>query len=193
MEAVDAEGAADTDAETHAEAVAAVEMALDADATDDIALDTDATEVPDRIVETDADAVLTPVVKTVESDAEDATLVKMEDTASLEEAAADDAADDAETAEESSLDWASAMAARRSAQRAERRALSTTMAASTSRSWAKGLGESSEDTPWVYIPRKARKKHELRAEQVASMARDGGSEAEQQAFCSGTRPLVMGV
>lgn len=155
VDAVDAEGAAeemalDTDAEADA-----VEMALETGATDEIALDTDATEVPETMVETDADALLTPLERTEETDAraDDAMLVRTEDTTTVEETAADDAADDADTTEETSLvDWPSEMAARRRAQRAERRALRTTMALATATSRKGGLGESSEDAPWVYIP-----------------------------------------
>lgn len=163
MDAVDAEGAAD-------------EMALDTDATEETALDADATD--DIALDTDADALLTPLEMAEETDAgaeaetdtdaEDATLVRMEDTTSLVEAGADD------TAEETSLDWASPMAARRRAQRAERRALRTTMTASTSRKG--GLGKSSEDAPWVYIPRWSDEKHEFN---VVRRAEDGGKRGSK--------------
>lgn len=130
--AVDAGGAADTEAEAEAESTLV------------------AMELPERMVETDPTATLVCPLKIAEEadmGAEDATPVRTEDTASL----ADAAADDAVTAEESSLDdCASAMAARRRAHRAERRALRTTIAALTSGEG--GLGEISEAGPWVYIP-----------------------------------------
>lgn len=82
---MDAEGPADTEAEAEAESTL------------------DAMELPERMVDTDPTATLVcPLEIAEEADvgAEDATLVRTEDTPSL----ADAAADDADTAEESSLD-----------------------------------------------------------------------------------------
>lgn len=78
-------------------------MALDTDAAVESALVADATDVTETMVEMDADAVLVTPVKAEEKDseAEDAALLSTEETASVEETAAED---DAPTAEESSLD-----------------------------------------------------------------------------------------
>lgn len=124
---MDAEGAADTETEAGAEST----------------LDT--MELQERLVDTDPTAMLVcplEIAEEADAGAEDATLVKTEDTPSLADAAADDAA----TAEETLLDdCASTMAARRRAQRAERRTLRTTIAALTSGEGV--LGEISEAGP----------------------------------------------
>lgn len=124
---MDAEGVVDTETEAEAEST----------------LDT--MELPERLVDTDPTAMLVcplEIAEEADAGAEDATLVRTEDTPSL----ADAAADDTDTAEEISLDdCASTMAAKRRAQRAERRALRTTIAALTSGD--RGLGEISEVGP----------------------------------------------